>query len=105
MAAWNPLSGQFLHEVNGGIEKPVAFDVQWSPRLPNILSTGSYDGKVNVQSINYTGPAHVPAWLSRPIGASFGFDGKLELEFELAVVSLGLARARWRAHVRVSLLS
>ena len=30
MAAWNPLSGQFLHEINGGIEleKPVAFNVQ-----------------------------------------------------------------------------
>jgi len=77
MAAWNPLTGQFLHELNAAAEKPVVFDMAWSPRLPGVLSTCSFDQKVNVLSVGYTGTAHVPAWMTRPIGASFGFGGKL----------------------------
>jgi protein transport protein SEC31 len=77
MAAWNPLTGQLLHELNAGVEKPIVFDVQFAPRLPGVLSTCSFDQKVNIMSIGYTGAAHVPAWMTRPIGASFGFGGKL----------------------------
>ena len=74
MASWNPLNGQLLHEYQ---TNNIAFDVQWSPKQPNLISTSSYDNKVNVLSINTTGPSHVPSWMTRPIGASFGFGGKL----------------------------
>jgi protein transport protein SEC31 len=74
MASWNPSTGAFLYEYQ---TSNVAFDIQWSPKLPNIISTCSYDGKVNIESINTTGPHHVPAWMGKPTGGSFGFGGKL----------------------------
>lgn len=75
MASWNPLTGALLHEYTTSGQ--VAFDVKWSPKQPNLLSTSSYDGKVNVLSIDTTGPSHVPAWMTKPVGTAFGFGGKL----------------------------
>jgi len=75
MAGWNPLSGQLLYDYPA--TGHVAFDLQWSPKQPNLISTCSYDGKVQIQSIDTAGPSHVPAWMSHPVGASFGFGGKL----------------------------
>mmetsp|Transcript_32134 Transcript_32134/g.91150 ORF Transcript_32134/g.91150 Transcript_32134/m.91150 type:complete len:1157 (-) Transcript_32134:57-3527(-) len=77
------------------------FDVVWSPTLPGIFTTASFDGKVNVYNILQctgcgvtdvvnedftvsqvpTGPAKplalAPKWLARPVGATFGFGGRL----------------------------
>ncbi|EGC35441.1 hypothetical protein DICPUDRAFT_152246 [Dictyostelium purpureum] len=74
------------------------FEVQWSPRVPALLATSSFVGKVNVYSLQdvneknvapqinslglqepTTQPTykHTPNWLLRPCGASFGFGGKL----------------------------
>lgn len=55
------------------------FNVQWSPCLPAVVSTSSFDRKV--QFFSLTGPrtknARAPKWLRRPVGATFGFGGKL----------------------------
>ena len=59
------------------------FDVRWSPKLPAIVSTSSFDGQVNIYSLTDTsngssGSAmQAPGWLRRPVGASFGFGGQL----------------------------
>ena len=69
------------------------FEVQWSPRIPAILSTCSLEGKINVYSlqdvrneqpstlglpsVSPKTASHPPKWLKRPVGAAFGFGGKL----------------------------
>lgn len=74
IVAWDALHGQYLHEYP---QQAQCFDLQWSPTIPNLYSSCSYDGKVNINSINSTGPNHVPNWLAKSTGASFGFGGKL----------------------------
>ena len=53
--------------------------VSWSPCLPGVISASSFDRKV--QFFSLTGAkskiGRAPKWLRRPIGASFGFGGKL----------------------------
>ncbi|KAI8473947.1 MAG: hypothetical protein J3K34DRAFT_161809 [Monoraphidium minutum] len=77
------------------------FDVQWSPTLPGVFSTSSFDGKLAVHNLlACTGGALVetinadfsttkvasgasqplkraPVWMRRPGGVSFGFGGRL----------------------------
>ncbi|KAF9331590.1 protein transport protein S31 [Podila minutissima] len=86
------------------------FDIDWCPRNPDLLASASFDGKINVFSVQSTrdgdsalsshaaqeahdpfapqvyqpqGTASTlslkqpPKWLRRPVGASFGFGGKL----------------------------
>ncbi|RKP26201.1 WD40-repeat-containing domain protein, partial [Syncephalis pseudoplumigaleata] len=107
---WNPRDGEVIGELPPS--NNWAFDVQWCPRNPNLLSVASFDGKVNVYSVqsdqaaaasqastiaaigaNADDPFNLnasaaptatsltlktpPKWLRRPIGATFGFGGKL----------------------------
>eukprot|EP01098_Paradermamoeba_levis_P009612 TRINITY_DN401_c0_g1_i17.p1 TRINITY_DN401_c0_g1~~TRINITY_DN401_c0_g1_i17.p1 ORF type:complete len:1043 (-),score=409.51 TRINITY_DN401_c0_g1_i17:35-3106(-) len=96
---WNVTSGEILSEVERTTNWN--FDVQWSPRTPAILSTCSLEGKIRIHSLHDTSrshhvpdsdsdflgtktavpppapPTHPPRWLQRPIGASFGFGGRL----------------------------
>jgi protein transport protein SEC31 len=91
---WNAYTGECLGAVTKG-ENHI-FDVQWSPKMPAVFLTASFDGKVNVHSMhaNSTAPAAdqggfnvgqqgtqavvpPPKWLRRPCGASFGFGGRL----------------------------
>lgn len=62
-----------------------AFDVQWSPTLPCIASSSSIDGQISLYSLTDL-PAsnfeHPPHWLKRPVGAAFGFGGKLAKFFQ-----------------------
>lgn len=55
------------------------YQVNWSPCLPAVVSTCSFDRKVQIYSL--TGAkstlGRAPKWLRRPVGASFGFGGKL----------------------------
>lgn len=55
------------------------YDVQWSPCVPAVISSCSFDRSVQFHSMtgarNRTGRA--PRWLRRPVGAVFGFGGKL----------------------------
>lgn len=53
--------------------------VQWSPRIPAVASACTLDGKVQVWGLAGGGnPAcRAPRWMRRPVGATFGFGGKL----------------------------
>eukprot|EP01132_Coremiostelium_polycephalum_P009151 gene9151-11217_t len=99
---WNVNTGEVLCEIESSHD-PNAwnFEVQWSPRIPAMLSTSSFGDKVNIYSLqdvnerNTSGeptmnalgfqeqPAkkptlkHTPDWLQRPVGAAFGFGGKI----------------------------
>ncbi|KAI9298125.1 WD40 repeat-like protein [Neoconidiobolus thromboides FSU 785] len=101
---WNPKNGEILGELPQS--NNWAFDIQWSPRNPNILSSSSFDGKVTIHSILSSDEEKVktevensedffnsnvsantttstlklkqpPKWFRRPVGASFGFGGQL----------------------------
>lgn len=55
------------------------FDVQWSPKIPALLSMASFDGNVNIcsASLSSAGGASAPKWLKRPAAASFAINGRL----------------------------
>jgi protein transport protein SEC31 len=55
------------------------FNVQWSPKIPAVASACTLDGKVQVWGLSGGGNPAVrpPKWYRRPVGASFGFGGKL----------------------------
>ena len=55
------------------------FNVSWSPCLPAVVSACSFDRKVQFYSLSgaRSRKGRAPAWLRRPVGASFGFGGKL----------------------------
>ena len=70
------------------------YQVKWSPKLPGVVASCSFDRSVSVHSLvaaplpdasqgqagHFVGPAatsRAPRWLRRPCGASFGFGGKL----------------------------
>lgn len=95
---WDPSTGEVLCELPPS--ENWTFDVQWSPRLPAILSAASFSGDIQVHSLqdasastevqNANGWAgeqqqgqagaglmKAPKWLRRPCGATFGFGGKL----------------------------
>ncbi|KAI9591010.1 hypothetical protein BDF19DRAFT_456694 [Syncephalis fuscata] len=46
---WNPRDGEIVGELPPS--NNWAFDVQWCPRNPNLLSVASFDGKVDVYSV------------------------------------------------------
>lgn len=53
--------------------------VSWSPHIPSVVGTCSFDRKVQIFSMNgaRTSNGRAPAWHRRPTGASFGFGGRL----------------------------
>ncbi|XP_068661823.1 protein transport protein SEC31 homolog B-like isoform X1 [Aristolochia californica] len=74
------------------------FDVHWYPMIPGVISASSFDGKIGIYNmeacprlastegvlpgtLSSSGSSEVhlraPKWLKRPVGASFGFGGKL----------------------------
>ncbi|CAN0535783.1 unnamed protein product, partial [Laminaria digitata] len=55
------------------------YQVSWSPHIPAVIGTCSFDRKVQVFSMNgaSTSNGRAPKWHQRPAGASFGFGGKL----------------------------
>ncbi|GLC43098.1 hypothetical protein PLESTF_001202800 [Pleodorina starrii] len=95
---WDVQSGDIVCELNSANWN---FDVQWSPTIPGIFATSSFDGKLGVcnlhtctgskvtetvnadftvtQSIvgDATPLTKAPAWMRRPVGATFGFGGRL----------------------------
>ena len=78
---WNPQTAEIMCDLPSG--NNWNFDARWSPKLPAILATASFDGSVNVYSLTDTGSGtaggklQAPGWLKRPAGASFGFGGQL----------------------------
>ncbi|KAI7898032.1 WD40-repeat-containing domain protein [Cokeromyces recurvatus] len=72
---WNPNTGHFLGELYHDCNKAT-----WCPQQPDLIATCSLDGLMNVFSIHETSLVfkhHPPKWFRRPIGASFGFGGKI----------------------------
>lgn len=55
------------------------YHVSWSPCLPAIISACSFDRRIQFYSISgvKSSAGRAPKWLKRPVGASFGFGGKL----------------------------
>ncbi|CAO3654763.1 unnamed protein product [Mucor fragilis] len=102
---WNPNTGELNGELSSHSKWTFAAD--WCPRNPDLLATASFDGSIDVLSIQGTQTSPVstaapvsddpfeaallsaaptvkpfelknpPKWLRRPVGASFGFSGKL----------------------------
>ncbi|KAG2668760.1 hypothetical protein I3760_14G006000 [Carya illinoinensis] len=84
---WDTVSGEIVCELPAG--NNWNFDVHWYPKIPGVISASSFDGKVgfyNVEGCSRygvgenvfgAGPLRAPKWYKRPVGASFGFGGKL----------------------------
>ncbi|CAG8482558.1 2724_t:CDS:10 [Acaulospora colombiana] len=84
---WNPGTGEIIGELPPSLNW--AFDVQWYPGNPDLFASASFDGKRDISDINdpfapitsvYEPSFSLkqpPKWLRRPVGASFGFGGKL----------------------------
>ncbi|GFR43886.1 hypothetical protein Agub_g5015 [Astrephomene gubernaculifera] len=95
---WDVHSGDIVCELTGSHWN---FDVQWSPTIPGIFATSSFDGKMAIcnlatctgskvtETVNAdftvtksvvgeaTPLGKAPAWMRRPVGATFGFGGRL----------------------------
>jgi len=69
------------------------YEITWSPHIPALISTCSFDRKVQVFSMasasSKTGRA--PRWFARPVGASFGFGGRL-ISFSKSSKSLSVTK-------------
>ncbi|KAG2235682.1 hypothetical protein INT48_008558, partial [Thamnidium elegans] len=93
---WNPNTGQLNGELLTSSKS--THQVDWCPRQPDLLASASFDGSINILSIrdttcNNNQPDNLfdtaispgsqfylkepPKWLRRPVGATFGFSGKL----------------------------
>ncbi|ANZ73106.1 BA75_00832T0 [Komagataella pastoris] len=102
---WNPIRGSLLAEYPTTTNW--AFKTRFSPKLPDIFATSSFDGKISVQTLQDTTPVETqqakainddefwadlsnsdkkhpnflqhqtPAWLKVPSSVSFGFGGKI----------------------------
>ena len=57
------------------LEEPCS-SVLWSPRQPEIYSITSSQGTSAIYSLNDQ-IDHIPIWLKPPVGARFGFDGRI----------------------------
>ncbi|EFJ51095.1 hypothetical protein VOLCADRAFT_120559 [Volvox carteri f. nagariensis] len=95
---WDVQSGDIVCELSSANWN---FDVQWSPTVPGIFATSSFDGKLGVCNLHTCTGSKVtetvnadftvtqsivgdakpltkaPAWMRRPVGATFGFGGRL----------------------------
>ncbi|KAI4382981.1 hypothetical protein MLD38_008868 [Melastoma candidum] len=84
---WDTVNGEIISELPSGSNWN--FDVHWYPKIPGIISASSFDGRIGVYNVEGYGrcgvrenefdaaPLRAPKWLKRPVGASFGFGGKL----------------------------
>ncbi|KAJ6895058.1 hypothetical protein NC651_021514 [Populus alba x Populus x berolinensis] len=84
---WNTVTGEIACELPAGTNWN--FDVHWYPKMPGVISASSFDGKIGIYNIEgcsryIAGESdfgreklRAPKWYKRPVGASFGFGGKL----------------------------
>ncbi|KAL6841806.1 hypothetical protein ACP4OV_028318 [Aristida adscensionis] len=107
---WDTVSGEIISELptsaNGN------FDIHWYRKLPGVIAASSFDGKVGVYNLEFSGlyaagdavgaPARprapAPKWLKCPTGASFGFGGKL-VSFHPSPPAQGAQVATSEVHV------
>ncbi|XP_017615686.1 protein transport protein SEC31 homolog B [Gossypium arboreum] len=95
---WDTVTGEIVCELPAG--NNWNFDVHWYPKMPGIISASSFDGKIGIYNIEgcsrYSvreldfGAASLraPKWYKRPVGASFGFGGKV-VSFRPCLSGLG----------------
>ncbi|KAJ7012890.1 protein transport protein SEC31 homolog B [Populus alba] len=84
---WDTVTAEIVCELPAGTNWN--FDVHWYPRMPGVISASSFDGKIGIYNIEgcsrYTAgdsdfgraKLRAPKWCERPVGASYGFGGKL----------------------------
>lgn len=84
---WDTVTGEIVCELPAGSNWN--FDVHWYPKIPGVISASSFDGKIGIYNVegcsrygvreNEFGAAtlRAPKWFKRPVGASFGFGGKV----------------------------
>ncbi|KAF5738393.1 Transducin family protein / WD-40 repeat family protein isoform 1 [Tripterygium wilfordii] len=84
---WDTVTGEIVCELPAGTNWN--FDVHWYPKIPGVISASSFDGKIglyNIEGCSRYGAGEsdfgavslrAPRWYKRPVGASFGFGGKL----------------------------
>ncbi|KAK4841237.1 hypothetical protein QYF36_001217 [Acer negundo] len=86
---WDTVTGEIVCELPAGTNWN--FDVHWYPKIPGVISASSFDGKIGIYNIEgcsrysvgegdfftASAPLRAPKWYKRPVGASFGFGGKL----------------------------
>ncbi|XP_043723401.1 protein transport protein SEC31 homolog B-like isoform X1 [Telopea speciosissima] len=84
---WDTSTGEIVCELPAGTNWN--FDIHWYPKIPGVISASSFDGKIGIYNIEACSkyaagegvfgmtPLRAPKWLTRPVGASFGFGGKL----------------------------
>lgn len=78
----NNFSASDQASVFGGLASSVGqrrHHICWSPCLPAVISACSFDRRVQFYSLSGVKSklGRAPKWLRRPVGASFGFGGKL----------------------------
>ncbi|GAB2232766.1 hypothetical protein Drorol1_Dr00011820 [Drosera rotundifolia] len=84
---WNTHSGEIVSEFP--MSSNSTFDIHWYPKIPGVVSTSSYEGKIGLYNVEacskygvgeadiHAAPLRAPKWYIRPVGVSFGFGGKL----------------------------
>ncbi|TYG93116.1 hypothetical protein ES288_A11G085100v1 [Gossypium darwinii] len=95
---WDTVTGEIVCELPAG--NNWNFDVHWYPKMPGIISASSFDGKIgiyniegcsrySVRELDFGAPSlRAPKWYKRPVGASFGFEGKV-VSFRPCLSGLG----------------
>ncbi|KAK5783340.1 hypothetical protein PVK06_037848 [Gossypium arboreum] len=92
---WDTVTGEIVCELPAG--NNWNFDVHWYPKMPGIISASSFDGKIGIYNIEvrpclnyifYYTSLRAPKWYKRPVGASFGFGGKV-VSFRPCLSGLG----------------
>jgi len=56
------------------------FEVKWAPHKPSLLSAASFNGSVNIYSVQHLqnpGNKYCPKWYKKPSGVAFGFGGRM----------------------------
>ncbi|KAH1073584.1 hypothetical protein J1N35_025912 [Gossypium stocksii] len=84
---WDTVTGEIVCELPAGTNWN--FDVHWYPKIPGVISASSFDGKIGIYNIEGccrygvgegdfgAVSLRAPKWYKRPVGASFGFGGKM----------------------------
>ncbi|XVF73580.1 hypothetical protein PTKIN_Ptkin12aG0213500 [Pterospermum kingtungense] len=84
---WDTVTGEIVCELPAGTNWN--FDVHWYPKIPGVISASSFDGKIGIYNIEGcsrygvgeggfgAASLRAPKWYKCPVGASFGFGGKV----------------------------
>ena len=90
-------TNQLLLSLNGA-SLDDRYHVAWSPCLPAVVSACSFDRKVQFYSMAGAKSriGRAPKWLKKPLGATFGFGGKL-ISFDCGVMDPNSSDAKGKS--------